>query len=85
VQFRVKNARSLGDPFQTEAAFLALRCGLARNKTATIVLDAQPDIADIALFLASSAADYITGDVFAVNGGAFAGRMYLPLQTAATR
>jgi len=43
------------------------------------------DIADIALFLASSAADYITGEVFAVNGGAFAGRMYLPLQTAATR
>ena len=32
----------------------------------------------MALFLASSAADYVTGEVFAVNGGAFAGRMYLP-------
>jgi len=35
------------------------------------------DVAEIALFLASSAADYVTGEVFAVNGGAFAGRMYL--------
>jgi NAD(P)-dependent dehydrogenase (short-subunit alcohol dehydrogenase family) len=37
------------------------------------------DVAQLALFLASSAADYVTGEVFAVNGGAFAGRMYLPL------
>lgn len=43
------------------------------------------DVADIALFLASSAADYVTGEVFAVNGGAFAGRMYLPLNTAMAR
>jgi len=43
------------------------------------------DVASIALFLASSAADYVTGEVFAVNGGAFAGRMYLPLQTATAR
>jgi 3-oxoacyl-[acyl-carrier protein] reductase len=43
------------------------------------------DVAEIALFLASSAADYVTGEVFAVNGGAFAGRMYLPLNTAIER
>ena len=43
------------------------------------------DVAEIALFLASSAADYVTGEVFAVNGGTFAGRMYLPLNTAMAR
>jgi len=43
------------------------------------------DVAEMALFLASSAADYVTGEVFAVNGGAFAGRMYLPLPTAMAR
>jgi len=43
------------------------------------------DVAEIALFLASSAADYVTGEVFAVNGGAFSGRMYLPLSTAMAR
>jgi 3-oxoacyl-[acyl-carrier protein] reductase len=43
------------------------------------------DVAEMALFLASPAADYVTGEVFAVNGGAFAGRMYLPLDTAMTR
>ena len=43
------------------------------------------DVAAIALFLASSAADYVTGEVFAVNGGAFSGRMYLPLNTAMAR
>jgi NAD(P)-dependent dehydrogenase (short-subunit alcohol dehydrogenase family) len=37
------------------------------------------DVAQAALFLASSAADYVTGEVLAVNGGAFAGRAYLPL------
>jgi 3-oxoacyl-[acyl-carrier protein] reductase len=37
------------------------------------------DVAQAALFLASQAADYVTGEVLAVNGGAFAGRMYLPL------
>ena len=36
------------------------------------------DVAQAALFLASPAADYVTGEVLAVNGGAFAGRMYLP-------
>jgi 3-oxoacyl-[acyl-carrier protein] reductase len=43
------------------------------------------DVAEMALFLASSAADYVTGEVFAINGGAFAGRMYLPLETATAR
>jgi NAD(P)-dependent dehydrogenase (short-subunit alcohol dehydrogenase family) len=37
------------------------------------------DVAQAALYLASPAADYVTGEVLAVNGGAFAGRMYLPL------
>ena len=35
------------------------------------------DVAQAALFLASPAADYVTGEVLAVNGGSFAGRMYL--------
>jgi NAD(P)-dependent dehydrogenase (short-subunit alcohol dehydrogenase family) len=43
------------------------------------------DVAALALFLASSAADYVTGELFAVNGGAFSGRMYLPLSTAMAR
>jgi NAD(P)-dependent dehydrogenase (short-subunit alcohol dehydrogenase family) len=42
------------------------------------------DVAEMALFLASSAADYVTGEVFAVNGGAFAGRMYFPPAAAVT-
>jgi NAD(P)-dependent dehydrogenase (short-subunit alcohol dehydrogenase family) len=37
------------------------------------------DVAQGALFLASSAADYVTGEVLAVSGGALAGRAYLPL------
>jgi 3-oxoacyl-[acyl-carrier protein] reductase len=37
------------------------------------------DVAQAALFLASPAADYVTGEVLGVNGGAFAGRAYLPL------
>jgi NAD(P)-dependent dehydrogenase (short-subunit alcohol dehydrogenase family) len=37
------------------------------------------DVAQAALFLDSPAADYVTGEVLAVNGGAFAGRAYLPL------
>lgn len=41
-------------------------------------LGTPADVAQAALFLASPAADYVTGEVLAVNGGAFAGRMYLP-------
>ena len=37
------------------------------------------EVAQMALFLASPAAQYVTGEVFAINGGAFAGRAYLPL------
>jgi 3-oxoacyl-[acyl-carrier protein] reductase len=43
------------------------------------------EVAQSALFLASPAADYVTGEVLAVNGGAFAGRAYLPLNKAAPR
>jgi 3-oxoacyl-[acyl-carrier protein] reductase len=43
------------------------------------------DVAQAALFLASPAADYVTGEVLAVNGGAFAGRAYLPLGTPKAR
>ncbi len=43
------------------------------------------DVAQAALFLASPAADYVTGEVLAVNGGAFAGRAYLPLGTPQAR
>ena len=44
-------------------------------------LGTPADVAQTALFLASPAADYVTGEVLAVNGGAFAGRMYLPFGT----
>jgi NAD(P)-dependent dehydrogenase (short-subunit alcohol dehydrogenase family) len=39
------------------------------------------DIANAALFLASPYADYMTGEVLAVNGGTSAGRAFLPLST----
>jgi 3-oxoacyl-[acyl-carrier protein] reductase len=39
------------------------------------------DIANAALFLASPLADFITGEVLAVNGGSSAGRAFLPLST----
>lgn len=48
-------------------------------------LGTPADIAPAALFLASAAADYVTGEVLAVSGGAFAGRMYLPLSTPKAR
>jgi len=48
-------------------------------------LGTPADIAPAALFLASPAADYVTGEVLAVNGGAFAGRLYLPLSTPKAR
>jgi len=42
----------------------------------------QPrDIANAALFLASPLAEFITGEVLAVNGGSAAGRAFLPLST----
>jgi NAD(P)-dependent dehydrogenase (short-subunit alcohol dehydrogenase family) len=43
----------------------------------------QPrDIANAALFLASPLAEFITGEVLAVNGGSAAGRAFLPFSTA---
>ena len=39
------------------------------------------DIAHAALFLASPYAEYVTGEVLAVNGGTMAGRAHLPLST----
>jgi NAD(P)-dependent dehydrogenase (short-subunit alcohol dehydrogenase family) len=39
------------------------------------------DIANAALYLASPLADYVTGEVLAVNGGTSAGRSHLPLST----
>jgi NAD(P)-dependent dehydrogenase (short-subunit alcohol dehydrogenase family) len=48
-------------------------------------LGTPADVAQTALFLASPAADYVTGEVLSVNGGAFAGRMYLPLSTPKAR
>ena len=46
----------------------------------------QPeDIANAALFLASPLAEFITGEVLAVNGGSSAGRAYLPLSTPKPR
>ena len=46
---------------------------------------APAEIAQSALFLASPAADYVTGELLVVNGGAFAGRAYLPLNKPALR
>ena len=43
------------------------------------------DIAQAALFLASPFADYVTGETLSVNGGAMAGRAYLPLSTPRSR
>jgi 3-oxoacyl-[acyl-carrier protein] reductase len=43
------------------------------------------DIAQAALFLASPFADYVTGETLSVNGGAMAGRAYLPLSTPRPR
>ena len=41
------------------------------------------DIANAAVFLASPLAEFITGEVLAVNGGSAAGRAFLPLSTPA--
>lgn len=42
------------------------------------------DIANAALFLASPYAEYMTGEVLAVNGGTSAGRAFLPLSSPRT-
>jgi NAD(P)-dependent dehydrogenase (short-subunit alcohol dehydrogenase family) len=43
------------------------------------------EIGEAVMYLASAGANYITGEVLAVNGGAFAGRAYLPLNRPAAR
>ena len=43
------------------------------------------DIASAALYLASPLADYVTGEVLAVNGGTSAGRPQLPLSSPRSR
>ncbi|HTU54169.1 MAG TPA: SDR family oxidoreductase, partial [Acetobacteraceae bacterium] len=43
------------------------------------------EVAETVLYLASAMADYVTGEVFAVNGGAFAGRAYLPFNKPTAR
>lgn len=44
-------------------------------------LGTAADVANAVLFLCSPLAEYMTGEVIAVNGGAFAGRTHLPLST----
>jgi threonine dehydrogenase-like Zn-dependent dehydrogenase len=39
----------------------------------------------VRVFCGVDAAEYVTGELLAVNGGAFAGRSYLPLNKAAAR
>jgi 3-oxoacyl-[acyl-carrier protein] reductase len=43
------------------------------------------DIANAVLFLCSPLAEYMTGEVIAVNGGAASGRTHLPLSTPEAR
>ena len=43
------------------------------------------EVAETVVYLASSMADYVTGEVFAINGGAFAGRAYLPFNKPTAR
>jgi 3-oxoacyl-[acyl-carrier protein] reductase len=44
-------------------------------------LGTPADTANAVLFLCSPLAEYMTGEVIAINGGAFAGRTHLPLST----
>ena len=62
---------------QVVAERLFAERGFAATRTA--------DIAQAALFLASPYADYVTGETLSVNGGAMAGRAYLPLSTPRPR
>jgi 3-oxoacyl-[acyl-carrier protein] reductase len=60
----------------TEEYVTALTRGIPWGRQGT-----PRDIANAALFLASPYADYVTGEVLAVNGGTSAGRSHLPLST----
>lgn len=59
-----------------------------RSQTSTIPLGragTPEDIARAALFLASSLAEWMTGEVLAVDGGSGTGRTYLPYSTPPSR
>jgi len=69
-----------------QVAHLLARRDVARaivllDDAGTVAAGKALDIAQAVLFLASPLAEYMTGEVVAVNGGTSAGRTHLPLST----